>query len=68
MGLRYLYSGLIAWIADGVLEAKTSLVVQNAVLLLINVLGYGAGCRAPARKPAPPKTEAQSVRPVSCQR
>lgn len=29
----------IAWIADGVLEGKTSLVVQNVVLLLINVLG-----------------------------
>ncbi|WP_234685326.1 hypothetical protein [Bradyrhizobium monzae] len=29
----------IFWSADGVLEAKTSLVVQNAVLLVINVLG-----------------------------
>ncbi|MCK1520285.1 hypothetical protein IVA93_11455 [Bradyrhizobium sp. 155] len=29
----------IAWIADGVLEGKTSLGVQNVVLLLINVLG-----------------------------
>jgi hypothetical protein len=29
----------IAWIADGVLEGKASLVVQNVVLLLINGLG-----------------------------
>jgi hypothetical protein len=29
----------IAWTADGVLEGKTSLVVQNVVLLLINLLG-----------------------------
>lgn len=29
----------IAWMADGWLERKTSLVIQNAVLLLINALG-----------------------------
>jgi hypothetical protein len=29
----------IAWIADGWLEAKTSLVIQNVILLLINAIG-----------------------------
>ncbi len=29
----------LAWMADGWLEGKTSLVLQNAVLLLINVFG-----------------------------
>ena len=29
----------IAWMADGWLESKNSLVIQNAVLLLINILG-----------------------------
>ena len=29
----------IAWMADGWLETKTSLVIQNAILLLINVIG-----------------------------
>lgn len=29
----------IAWMADGWLENKASLVIQNAVLLLINALG-----------------------------
>jgi hypothetical protein len=29
----------IAWIADGWLEDKASLVIQNAILLLINMLG-----------------------------
>jgi len=29
----------IAWIADGWLEGKASLVLQNAVLLLVNILG-----------------------------
>ena len=28
-----------AWMADGWLESKASLVIQNAVLLLINILG-----------------------------
>jgi hypothetical protein len=31
--------GSIAWMIDGWLESKASLVVQNGVLLLINVLG-----------------------------
>jgi hypothetical protein len=29
----------VAWMADGWFESKTSLVIQNAILLLINVLG-----------------------------
>lgn len=29
----------IAWTVDGYLENKTSLIVQNIVLLLINILG-----------------------------
>ena len=29
----------IAWMLDGYLEDKASLVIQNAILLLINVLG-----------------------------
>ena len=29
----------IAWMADGWLDSKNSLVIQNAVLLLINILG-----------------------------
>jgi hypothetical protein len=29
----------IAWIADGIIEPKNSLIIQNAVLLVINVLG-----------------------------
>lgn len=33
-GIAIFIAASIAWIADGVLEAKTSLVVQNAVLCL----------------------------------
>lgn len=29
----------IAWMADGWFEGKSSLVIQNAILLLINILG-----------------------------
>ena len=29
----------IAWMADGWLEAKASLVIQNVILLVINVIG-----------------------------
>jgi len=29
----------VAWMADGWLENKSSLVIQNAILLLINILG-----------------------------
>ena len=32
---------------DGWLESKASLVIQNGVVLLINVLGSGAGFRKP---------------------
>jgi hypothetical protein len=31
--------GSVAWMIDGWLESKASLVIQNGVLLLINVLG-----------------------------
>ena len=31
--------GSLAWMIDGWLESKASLVIQNGVLLLINVLG-----------------------------
>jgi hypothetical protein len=31
--------GSIAWMSDGWFESKTSLVIQNAILLLINALG-----------------------------
>ena len=34
----------IAWMADGLFENKPSLVIQNAIHLLINILG-GAGCQ-----------------------
>lgn len=52
-GFAIFIAASIAWIADGVLEAKTSLVLQNAVLLLINLLGVWrwlprAGKEAPA--------------------
>jgi hypothetical protein len=29
----------LAWMADGWLESKASLMIQNAILLIINVLG-----------------------------
>ena len=29
----------LAWMADGWFESKSSLVIQNAILLLINILG-----------------------------
>jgi len=29
----------IAWMADGLLETKASLVIQNVILLLINAIG-----------------------------
>jgi hypothetical protein len=29
----------VAWMVDGWVEAKTSLVIQNVILLLINVIG-----------------------------
>jgi hypothetical protein len=29
----------LAWMADGWMESKASLIIQNAILLLINILG-----------------------------
>jgi hypothetical protein len=38
-GFAIFIAASLAWMADGWLESKLSLVIQNAVLLLINVLG-----------------------------
>jgi hypothetical protein len=52
----------IAWMADGRFEGKSSLVIQNAILLLINILGVWrwlpraekeAGISGPKASPAP---------------
>jgi hypothetical protein len=52
----------IAWMADGRFEGKSSLVIQNAILLLINILGVWrrlpraekkAGFSGPKASPAP---------------
>lgn|SRR5690349_11105229 len=40
----------IAWMLDGWFEEKSSLVSQNAVLLLINILGFIGGFPAPRQK------------------
>ncbi|MCS3931992.1 hypothetical protein M2175_007023 [Bradyrhizobium elkanii] len=47
----------IAWIADGIFEPKNWLIIQNAVLLVINLLGVWrwlprAGKEAAAPRPA----------------
>jgi hypothetical protein len=42
----------IAWIADGWLEGKASLVIQNAVLLLIKILGVWRWLPKPEKEPA----------------
>ncbi len=42
----------IAWMADGWLEGKASLVIQNAVLLLINILGVWRWLPKAAQEPA----------------
>lgn len=38
-GFALFIAASIAWIADGIMEPKSSLVIQNAVLLVINALG-----------------------------
>jgi len=38
-GFALFILGSIAWMLDGWFENKSSLVIQNAVLLLINILG-----------------------------
>ena len=38
-GFALFIPGSIAWIADGIIEPKNSLIIQNAVLLVINLLG-----------------------------
>ena len=51
----------ITWMADGWLERKSSLVIQNAILLLINILGVWrwlpraeeAGIFGPKSSPTP---------------
>ena len=38
-GFAIFIAASIAWMADGWFESKSSLVIQNAILLLINILG-----------------------------
>jgi hypothetical protein len=38
-GFAIFIAASIAWMVDGWLETKTSLIIQNAILLLINVIG-----------------------------
>ena len=40
----------LAWMVDGWLESKASLVIQNAILLLIKPPESGAGFQGPRRK------------------
>lgn len=42
----------IAWMADGWFESKSSLLIQNAILLLINILGVWRS--RPRKKPESP--------------
>lgn len=60
-GFALFIAASLAWIADGIIEPKNSLIIQNAVLLVINVLAYGAGYRAPTRKP--PRLSLRITRP-----
>ena len=39
LGFTVFIAASIAWIIDGWLEAKASLLIQNAVLLLVNIAG-----------------------------
>ena len=38
-GFAIFIAASIGWMVDGWLETKTSLIIQNAILLLINVIG-----------------------------
>ena len=38
-GFAIFIAASLAWMADGWLERKSSLVIQNAILLLIDILG-----------------------------
>jgi hypothetical protein len=38
-GFAIFIAASIAWMVDGWLETKTSLIIQNVILLLINVIG-----------------------------
>ncbi|MGX0962360.1 hypothetical protein AB7M63_002809 [Bradyrhizobium japonicum] len=61
-GFALFIPGSIEWIADGIIEPKNSLIIQNAVLLAINLLGVWRWlCRAPAR--TPPRLGLRIARP-----
>ncbi|MGF6426529.1 hypothetical protein [Bradyrhizobium elkanii] len=38
-GFAIFTTASIAWLGDGLLKSKSSLVIQNALLLLVNILG-----------------------------
>jgi hypothetical protein len=38
-GFAIFFVASLAWLADGWFESKSSLVIQNVILLLINILG-----------------------------
>lgn len=39
LGFSVFIAASIAWLIDGWLEAKASLIIQNAVLLVVNIAG-----------------------------
>ena len=56
-GFALFIAASLAWIADGIIEPKNWLIIQNAVLLVINLLGVWrwlprAGKEAAASRPA----------------
>jgi hypothetical protein len=60
-GFSILILASIAWIADGWLEGKASLVIQNAVLLLVNILGVWRWLPKAEKEPAIAGSSAGSV-------
>ena len=69
-GFALFIAASLAWIADGIIEPKNSLIIQNAVLLLINVLAYRrwlprADKEAAASQPAD-HAAVEKIRPASC--
>ena len=61
-GFALFIASSIAWIADGIIEPKSSLIIQNAALLLINVLGVWRWLPRAGKEAAASQAEDRAIR------
>jgi hypothetical protein len=61
-GFALFIAASVAWIDDGIIEPKNSLIIQNSVLLVINILGVWRWLPRAGKETAAPVAEDRAMR------